>query len=152
MRAHNQWLRMACKGVEEVYLACFRKVSWEFWGAYDAKMRDWCCHSYTRGGGDKCALFSQTVSLSIQKHLATHAVRWTATSDHWLTNAWSQKECHLGANADAVRLFLLNRKRAHSPEGMHGERARVLLRKGGFMRGATRWFSCAATLPHRDAI
>ena len=27
MRAHNQWLCMACQGVEEAYLASFRRVS-----------------------------------------------------------------------------------------------------------------------------
>ena len=40
MRAHNQWLRMACQRVEEIYLASFRKVSRDFWGEYDWAVRD----------------------------------------------------------------------------------------------------------------
>ena len=33
-------LRMACQGVEEVYLASFRKASREFWRDYDRRVRD----------------------------------------------------------------------------------------------------------------
>ena len=40
MRAHNQWLRMACQGVEEAYVASFRKVSRELWGNYDRTLWD----------------------------------------------------------------------------------------------------------------
>ena len=46
MRAHNQWLHMACQGVEEAYLASFRRVSRNFWGDYGRTMRDWCHKSY----------------------------------------------------------------------------------------------------------
>ena len=55
---------MACQEVEGVYLASFGKFSREFWGVYGAKMRDWCCHSYAKAGGDKWALFSQIASLN----------------------------------------------------------------------------------------
>ena len=37
MRTHGQWLRMAYQGVEEVYLASFRKTSREFWREYDGR-------------------------------------------------------------------------------------------------------------------
>ena len=50
MRAHNQWLCMACQGVEEAYLASFRRVSQNFWRDYDRTMRDWCHKSYTKAG------------------------------------------------------------------------------------------------------
>ena len=39
MRAHSQWLCMACQRVEEIYLAAFRKVSYDFWGEYDREIR-----------------------------------------------------------------------------------------------------------------
>ena len=32
MRAHNQWLRMACQGAEEAYLASFCRISRNFLG------------------------------------------------------------------------------------------------------------------------
>ena len=35
--------------------------------------------------------------------------------DHWLTNAWSQKEPHLAMESDIVRRLLLKRKRVPSP-------------------------------------
>ena len=53
MRAHNQWLRMTCQGVEEVYVASFRRVSRSFWGDYDRTMRDWCHKNYTEAGKGK---------------------------------------------------------------------------------------------------
>ena len=40
MRAHNPWGLMACQKVEEIYLASFRKVSCDFWGEYDRRVRD----------------------------------------------------------------------------------------------------------------
>ena len=89
MRANNQWLRMACQGVEEVYPASFRKVSRQFWGAYDAEMQDWCCHSCARAGRDKWALFSQNCLFEHPKHLASQTARWTTTSGHCLTDTWS---------------------------------------------------------------
>ena len=42
MRAHNQWMRMACQGVEEAYLASFRRVSRKVWEDYNRTMRDSC--------------------------------------------------------------------------------------------------------------
>ena len=53
MRMHNQWLRMACQGVEEAYLASFRRVSQNFWGDCDRAMQDWCHKSYAEIGNEK---------------------------------------------------------------------------------------------------
>ena len=63
MRAHNQWLRMACQGVEEAYLASFCKVSRNFLGDYDRTMRDWCHQSYTEAGSEKLSLLSRSPSV-----------------------------------------------------------------------------------------
>ena len=123
MRAHGQWLRMGCQGVEEVYLASFRKTSREFWREY-GRVRDWCYHRYAQAGGRKSVLFSQAVSMSALQHLATQAARWTATSDHWLASAWSQKVRHLAAEAGIVRRLLLKRKRAPLLEGTRGKHSR----------------------------
>ena len=122
MRAHNQWLRMACQGVEEAYLASFRRVSRNFWGDYDRTMRDWCHKSYTEAGNEKQSLLSRSGAASVRHHLEKQAVRLETLSDHWLTNAWShawsQKERHLAVESDLVRRLLIKRKRVPSLGGM----------------------------------
>ena len=65
MRVHNQWLRMACQGVEEAYPASFRKVSRNFWGEYDRTMRDWCHQSCTEARREKQSLFPRSGSASV---------------------------------------------------------------------------------------
>ena len=100
MRAHNQWLHMACQRVEEICLASFRKASHDFLGEYDRRVWDWCYHNYAQAGDRKNTLFSWAASASIQRHLETRVVRWVAILDHWLTNASSQKERHLATEAD----------------------------------------------------
>ena len=122
MRAHNQWLRMACQGVEEAYLASFHKVSRNFRGDYDRTMRDWCHHSYTEARSEKQSLLSRPVSASIRHHFENEAVRLETLSDHWLTSAWFQKEHHLAMESDLVRRLLLKRKCVPSPGGMRGTR------------------------------
>ena len=82
MHAHNKWLRMACQRVEEIYLASFRKVSRDFWGEYDRRVRDWCYHSYAQAGDRKNTLFSWAASTSIQRHLETRVVWWVVISYH----------------------------------------------------------------------
>ena len=54
---HSQWLRIAFQGVEEVYLASFRKASREFWREYEGGW-DWCCHRYAQAGGRKSVPFA----------------------------------------------------------------------------------------------
>ena len=44
--------------------------------------------------------------MSAHQPLAIEVARWTATSNQWLANAWSQKERHLATEADIVRLLL----------------------------------------------
>ena len=145
MRAHNQWLHIACQRVEEIYLASFCKVTRNFWGQYDQRVRGWCYHNYAQAGDRKNTLFSWAASASIQRHLETRVVRWVAISDHWLTDAWCQKEHHLATEADVVRRLLLKRKCVPSPRSMRGKRS------CSYIRGDT----CAIQLtmsPVRQAL
>ena len=96
MRAHNQWLHMACQGVEQVYFASFQKVSRGLWGVYEAKLREFCYHHYDRARREKFTLFSHAASHSTQQHLAAEATRWTETGDHWLTNAPGSERAPFG--------------------------------------------------------
>ena len=121
MRAHNQWLCMACQGVEETHLVSFRKVSRNFWREYDRKMRDWCHHSYTRARSKKHSLFSRVASTSVQRHLENQAARLGTLSNRWLTGTWCQKEHRLATESDIVRRLVLKRKRVPSPGGVHGK-------------------------------
>ena len=50
---------------------------------------------------------------SLREHPAT--LGDAGISDHWLTDAWFQKERHLATEADVVRRLLLKRKRVLSP-------------------------------------
>ena len=53
-----------------------------------------------QGGERKLVLFSQAASHSVQGHFTAQTVQWAEIADHWLTKAWSQKERHLGAEAE----------------------------------------------------
>ena len=66
MHTHKQWLHTAWQGLEHVYFASFHKVSRGLWGAYEAKLWEYCYHHYDRVGRDKFALFSQAASHSVQ--------------------------------------------------------------------------------------
>ena len=112
---------MTYQGVEETYLVSFRKVSRIFFGEYDRKLRDYCHHSYTRAGSKKQSLFSRAASTSVQRHLENQTVWLGKLSDHWLTDAWSQKEHHLATESDIVCRLLVKRKRVPSPGGMRGK-------------------------------
>ena len=48
-------------------------------------------------------------------------MRLETLSDHCLTDAWAQKERHLAAESDIVRLLLLKRKCVPSPRGVRGK-------------------------------
>ena len=84
-------------------------------------MRDWCHHNYTRAGSKKQSLFSRAAPTSVQQHLENEAVRLETLLDHWLMNAWSQKECHLATESNIVRCLLLKRKRVPCPGGVRGK-------------------------------
>ena len=75
MRAHSQWQRKACTGVEEVHVASFHKASRGFEREYDLRVRGWNCHSYAQVGGCKSFLFAQEASNGAQQHLAIHMAR-----------------------------------------------------------------------------
>ena len=122
IHTHNQWLRMVFQGVEVAYLASFRKVSRNFLGDYDHTMRDECHQSYTQAGSEKLSLLSRSVFASVRHHLENEAVRLETLSNHWLTNAWFQKERHLAMECDIVRRLLLKPKCVPSPGGMCGKR------------------------------
>ena len=79
MRAHNQWLHMACQGVDQVYLTSFQRVSQGLWREYDAPVRKVCYHKYNRAGRAKVTLFSHTVSQSTRQHMPAQATWWAAT-------------------------------------------------------------------------
>ena len=122
MHAHNQWLRMACQGVEEAHLASFRRVSEISGGTMTAQHGTGCHKSYTEAGNEKQSLLSRSVAASVRHHLQNQAVRLETLTDHWLTNAWSQKERHLAMESNIVRRLLLKRKRVPSPRGMRDKR------------------------------
>ena len=63
-------------------------------------------------------------------------MRLEMLSDHWLTNAWSQKERHLATESGIVRRLLLKRERVPSPGGVRGKRP-CTNPQGGRLRNAT---------------
>ena len=82
MRAHNQWLHMACQRVEEAYLASFCKVSRRFWGNYDRTIRDWCHKSCAEARKGKQSLLARFVAASFHHHLANQAAGLETLTGH----------------------------------------------------------------------